>query len=270
MVDDVLLEGLIGLVDAQARQIQLLERAVEVFEARFRAKSSFAAAADRDLRAPLTVILGVLQTLETTPMDEEQRVEFVGRALGAAGDLAERLDRLAIAPGDPDPVFPRSRTRTVSVLELVEKACVSLRDALPTQRIVLHCDSDAVINTDPPRFVAIVANLLVNAAKQGRGSVVELDARLDDGEFVLDIADRGPGLLDATPEVLFDPVSRPGQSADHARGMSLHLVRMLARSLGGDATAEDRDGGGMVARVQLPQRRAEDVALRSQRATAPA
>ena len=59
----------------------------------------------------------ILQTLETTPMDEEQRVEFVGRALGAAGDLAERLDRLAIAPGDPDPVFPRSRTRTVSVLE---------------------------------------------------------------------------------------------------------------------------------------------------------
>src|SRR5207302_5321600 len=125
---------------------------VDLFEARFRAKSSFAAAADRQLRVPLTMIMGGLETLQTAPIDEGQRREFVDRAALAAQDLLEQLDRLAVAPPDPDPVLPRSRTRTVPVIELVERACVSLRDALPTQRIVLHCDSDARINTDPPRF----------------------------------------------------------------------------------------------------------------------
>ena len=267
MVDDVLLEGLVGLVDAQARQIALLERAVDLFEARLRAKSAFVAAADADLRSPLTVILGALETLQSAALSEEQRTGFTRHALDHARDLLERLERLAAEPEQPAPIFPRSRNRTVPVIELVEKACVSLRDALPTQRIVLACDGDDVINTDPPRFVAVVANLLVNAAKQGRGAVVELSARVDQGEFVLEVADRGPGLQGVAPEFLFDP-SAQGDAPDlQSRAMSFHLVRMLARSLGGEARVEDRAGGGLIARVTLPQRRAEDVAIQRARTT---
>src|SRR5439155_25781431 len=93
MVDDVLLEGLLGLVDARARQIGLLERAVDLFEARLRAKSAFVAAADADLRSPLTVVLGALETLQSGALDTAQRATFVERALEHTRSLLERLER---------------------------------------------------------------------------------------------------------------------------------------------------------------------------------
>jgi signal transduction histidine kinase len=62
---------------------------------------------------------------------------------------------------------------------------------------------------------------------------------------------------------VFEPFRRGDPSSGEGLGVGLYLVRMLARSLGGNASVEDRAGGGMGAIIRLPQRRTED-------ATAPA
>ena len=79
------------------------------------------------------------------------------------------------------------------------------------------------------------------------------------GTLVLEVADRGPGLRGVPPEVLFEAFARGDSDDDEpGQGVGLYVVRMLARSLGGEATVAERPGGGTTARVTLPQRRIED------------
>jgi two-component system osmolarity sensor histidine kinase EnvZ len=79
-----------------------------------------------------------------------------------------------------------------------------------------------------------------------------------DGVLVLEVSDRGPGLESADAEELFTPFVQGADGDPSGRGVGLYLVRMLSRSMGGDVTLSDQPGGGCVARVELPQRRAED------------
>ena len=88
------------------------------------------------------------------------------------------------------------------------------------------------ISTAPSRFVAIIVNLLENAAKYGAGGAVTVSAHVDDDELVVEVADEGPGLNDVPADVLFQAFSRgrhPGEAPGH--GIGLYMVRMLTRSL---------------------------------------
>ena len=75
---------------------------------------------------------------------------------------------------------------------------------------------------------------------------MELRAGLEGRTLVVEVVDRGPGLGGDAAEQLFEPFSRgTGVDGVPGRGVGLFLVRMLARSLGGTATLDERPAGGV-------------------------
>ena len=141
-----------------------------------------------------------------------------------------------------------------------DQAFASVSGSLPASRVHCEIEMDVEVSTAPSRFVAIVVNLLENAAKYGGQHVVELHVGLHGQSLVIEVGDRGPGLRGDSVERLFAAFSRGHAVGDlPGQGIGLYLVRMLARSLGGTATLEERRGGGLLARVTLPQRRSDDV-----------
>jgi signal transduction histidine kinase len=102
-------------------------------------------------------------------------------------------------------------------------------------------------------FDEILGNLLDNACKWAR-SRIAVSASVSDGRVAIDIDDDGPGLdAAAMPEVM-----RPGRRIDEATpgyGFGLPIAAELAELYGGSLELSRAAGGGLRARVILPQSR---------------
>ena len=98
-----------------------------------------------------------------------------------------------------------------------------------------------------------IVNLIDNAFKYGGGEV-QLQARIDGGNLVIEVLDRGPGIPGEEAERLKRPFTR----LDNARsdvtgtGLGLAIVERIARLHGGRLDLLPREGGGLAARLSLP------------------
>jgi K+-sensing histidine kinase KdpD len=251
-------------VRGQASQLTTLQRTTRELERRVALRAQIEALLAHEMRAPITMIVGVLETLHAeprkAPLGDDHAQELIGRALAQCRYLTEVVDDLLSADPEAGTTFTHAVVRPARLGDLLDRAFAAVSDAVPATRVHREIDSDLEVSTAPSRFIAIVVNLLENAAKYGGQHVVELSVGLQAENLVVEVGDRGPGLRGDSAERLFDAFVR-GQGVDDVPGdgIGLYLVRMLAGSLGGTATIEERRGGGLLARVTLPQRRSGDV-----------
>lgn len=102
---------------------------------------------------------------------------------------------------------------------------------------------------------SVVANLLSNAIKfSPAGSTVTLRAWREATRVHLELADRGPGLPETLREALksgIDLPSLPGTEGEIGQGLGLALAIEHLRRMGGELALQDREGGGLAARVTL-------------------
>jgi signal transduction histidine kinase len=144
----------------------------------------------------------------------------------------------------------------VRVDELVIQAVTNSTDV----DVPVDIDADlagVVVKADKRRLSRVIANLLDNATKYGKGaSRVEL--RKVGASVLIAVEDDGPGVPPADREAIFFRFNR-GTSAGHRRdilgvGLGLALVAEHIRLHGGSVWVEDRPGGHPGARfvIELP------------------
>jgi signal transduction histidine kinase len=122
-----------------------------------------------------------------------------------------------------------------------------------TDRLVDQLGPVVERHQGPSVLHRLVRNLLENARRHGGGADVEAHVERAGTSARLRVADRGPGVLEAERERIFEPFyRRPGASETGASyGLGLALVRQIARAHGGDAQCLPREGGGTVFEVML-------------------
>ena len=108
----------------------------------------------------------------------------------------------------------------------------------------------------PTAYSRLIANLIDNALAYG-APPVEVSTYVRDGRFVLDVADRGPGIAPGEVERLKQPFTRANAARSNAdgvagAGLGLAIVDRIARLHGGRFDLLTRDGGGTIARVSIP------------------
>jgi signal transduction histidine kinase len=199
------------------------------------------AAISHDLRTVLTRFQLRAEYID----DAEQRAK-------ALADLAEMQAMLdATLSFARDDASAEERT-SVELSSLVQTLCDDLADAgqlvtyKGTHRVTLACRPAAIRRA--------LANLIDNAVKYGGKAEVGLSDGPD--EVTIHVSDRGPGIPEAHREKVFAPFYRIEESRSRetgGTGLGLALARDIVRGHGGDITFEDRDGGGLVARVVLPR-----------------
>jgi two-component system osmolarity sensor histidine kinase EnvZ len=114
---------------------------------------------------------------------------------------------------------------------------------------------------DPLDFARIVSNLVENAARHGRtgeaAAQVSIAAAREAQTLRLEVADRGPGVPPDQLERLLRPFARIGdeRSDRGGSGLGLAIVQRLAHRHGGRCILRNRDGGGLLASVLLPDSR---------------
>ena len=116
-----------------------------------------------------------------------------------------------------------------------------------------HVPEGLQCKADPERCKQILANLLENAVKYGRGLVQVTGG--DEGDMVwFEVRDEGPGIPEDSRSRLFERYFRAEPSSGvRGTGLGLWIVRQLIESQSGKVAVSSRPGEGANFRVYLPR-----------------
>ncbi|MBV6698955.1 HAMP domain-containing histidine kinase [Kitasatospora aureofaciens] len=215
----------------------------------------FAADVSHELRTPLAAMLAVTDILdedaEHLPADTATALRMISnetiRLTRLVNDLIEisRLDAGA-APLRTEAIDAAAAVReTLDLRGWSDRVDVDLPATLPTR-------------LDPRRFDVIVANLVGNALRHGRPPVrLHLTTHGDDtdGDLVLTVTDRGPGIPPTELPHLFDRFYKADKARTRSEGsgLGLAIAQENARLHGGIIEAANSPAGGAVFTLVLPR-----------------
>lgn len=114
-------------------------------------------------------------------------------------------------------------------------------------------DQEPPIRGDAETIRRAIDNVVRNALRFSEaGQAVDIDYRLEDGLHRIAVADRGPGMDATSIEAMFEPFAR-GSDNGLGFGLGLAIARRAVALHGGQISASNRDGGGLIVRLTVPQ-----------------
>jgi len=252
--NDSVIGAVVTFLDVTTRR----EAERELQEAAAR-REQFLAMLSHELRNPLAAILSATRLLDM----EETLNERCHQASQVVERQAKHMARLLDDLLDVSRITHGRivlRNEVVDLRETTRSAIEALGPLLAehdTDLVVdLPRDSVPVVG-DPARLQQIQANLISNASKYSpRGSQVRVEVRVQDGEAMIRVSDRGRGIAKESLPKIFDLFVQGDQSLDRSEG-GLGIGLTLLRSLvdlhhGRVEAASDGPGQGSTFTVWLP------------------
>jgi CheY-like chemotaxis protein/nitrogen-specific signal transduction histidine kinase len=229
-------------------------------------KGVFLASLNHEIRTPLSGILGMLDLLLETSIDEDQR-DYLNAAHLCAESLSELLNSsLQYAALEAGQIGLEETE--FSVKEMLEAALAQQRPKAALKQIALRLTLDSglpeTLLGDAARLRELLGHLINNAIKfTHTGSVdVRVSMRTTEqhkpGVLVAEVRDTGIGIPADKLDSLFESF-RPGESglarAYPGLGLGLALAHKLATLMGGRIRVESHPGVGSTFTLEVPLRR---------------
>lgn len=232
--------------DEVGRVGKALSDAVVAIRDRKREERDALAVVAHELAAPLTVVVGQLDSLSEGPLAEPR--------LLAARDAARELlatsqDLMVLAKGD---LGLRLELSVTSLAEVAERVCREFPG------VVFVREDPGIVLAAPERLAQVARNLIRNAV-QACGSAqcvrVRVAATLDEaanqpGKVLLEVSDDGPGLTPERIERIFER-HFTARAAEGGSGLGLSVVRYLVEMHGGSVEVDSVPGEGAKFSVSL-------------------
>ena len=255
-------------LDTLARQIAIaLERVhyVEVAQqavvemASERLRNTLLGAISHDVRTPLTALIGLAESLQTTAPGAHPEVAraIVAQARALHALVNNLLDMARLESGAAGGAV-NLRRDWQSVEEVAGAAIRAARPALGAMAVTTALPADLpLVEFDAVLVERVLVNLLENAAKYGAMPVV-LSAHATRDTLVLGVRDHGPGLpvaLRGREHLLFDKFTRgEAESSTPGVGLGLAICKAIVVAHGGHIQAANAEGGGAEFTFTLPRR----------------
>ena len=230
------IEELTTALERERRRTGELEAAQDALVERSTRRQQLVARLSHELRTPVTVILGVAQTLAKVEASPEQEAELLARLVTRARDLAQLVERFELA-------IDAGLTERVDVGEVA-------RDVAARDQRVRVTTAEGLPPTNLNRGVAgrILEELVDNAL---RFSAPEKDVVVTVGPgsdgIEVRVVDEGPGIDAREHERVFGPLEQLEElnvRIHQGAGMGLALARTAARAMGGDVVIESSGAAG--------------------------
>jgi signal transduction histidine kinase len=223
-------------------------------------KNEFVGVVAHDLRSPMTVIAGYVDTVLQrwdVLSDETKRelLEVASRNTRRLSVLVEDVLQVArIESGD----FPYSIAR-FDLGSLVRRTAEEMTSARPDRPVVAEVPGGLPpVAGDEDRLWRVLTNLVSNAQKFSPDAVpVVVSVGADDDVVEVCVADRGPGIPEEDLPRLFGKFSRLGNapSGEKGTGLGLYICKALVEAQGGTIDVESRVGRGTTMRFTVPRAR---------------
>jgi two-component system sensor histidine kinase KdpD len=265
-LDPAVLERVLGSLAAllayAADRERLGRKAVEA-EALRRSdavKTTILRTLSHDLRSPLTAIRAAAELLHGGEVSPAERAELVATVRAEA----ERLSRLVANVLDLSRLEARAadpRPELWTADGLVTRALEALGPAGERVDVELPADSPPV-SVDAAQIERALVNLLENALKfSPEAERVRVEVKTAEGEVVLRVRDRGPGISPRLVDRIFDAFERGSPTGD-GTGLGLAIARGFVQANGGRLWVESEPGEGASFAIALPVAKGATVSVR--------
>jgi two-component system phosphate regulon sensor histidine kinase PhoR len=241
----------------------LLSRDVTAVEQAEIMRRDFVANVSHEIRTPLTVLMGFVETLQSLPLDDEERRRYLGL-------MAQQAHRMQTLVND---------LLTLSRLE--GSPLPGAGEWIPVATLMAHCEQEgqalsAVLGKahalrfepappleiagSPSELQSALSNLVSNAVRYTPpGGTIQVQWRqLTDGRSEFAVRDTGPGIA---PEHIsrlterFYRVDRSRSRETGGTGLGLAIVKHVVQRHGGELKIQSTLGVGSTFAIQFPASR---------------
>ena len=219
-----------------------------------RVKSEFLAAMSHEIRTPLTGLLGMVELLRATALDQEQA--SYAEAVSRSGDalmtiINDILDISKVEAGRLELEAIDFKIRSV-VEEVAELMAPRAQNKGVELIVAISPNIPEWLRGDPARLRQVLLNLISNAVKfTDRGEIivsvqpvagVGMRRRIE-----FEVSDTGVGISEATQERLFEKFAQADSSTARkfgGTGLGLAISRQLIGLMGGEIGVRSEPGKG--------------------------
>lgn len=208
-----------------------------------------------DLRTPLTVIGGYIESMRDGVLKPTQeRLGIVGGEVQHLQRLVNDLGTLAQAEGG-EMRLNREALSPVSLLRTMAKTYQPLAEKQGIAVAVDAAESLPRIDADPDRLTQVFGNLVTNALRHTpNGGTITFRAEAAGKAVSLMVSDTGEGIAPEDLPRVFDRFYRgdKARTTHGESGLGLAIAKSIVEMHGGTIAAESAPGRGTTMRVTLP------------------
>ncbi len=235
----------------KAQQDLLARQDKELLEAeKEKTRANLLRAVSHDIRTPLTGIIGNSESIieNTSAMDEEEKLRLVTNINRDARWLLSMVENLLSVTRIDEKSSKVDKTPEI-VDEVVSAAVSHFRKNFPENGITVKVPEEPVMaEMDPLLIQQVLINILNNAAAHsGTRDPIELQVRVEDGNVLFSVRDRGKRIPPDRLEHIFDGGSfaTEDESPDSKRGMGigLSICKTIIDAHDGGIKAVDHEDG---------------------------
>ena len=246
--------ALIAIALERVHYVEVAQDAVVRMESE-RLRNSLLAALSHDLRTPLTVLVGLAESLTLTkpplsPAQLETAEAIQDEARRMSTMVSNLLDMARIESGEV-----KLNLQWQPLEEVVGSALNAAHGMLKQHGVETQIPRDLpLVRIDALLIERVLVNLLENASKYTPpGSRIILAAEVIADRLSVSVSDNGPGLPVGREEAVFQKFTRgERESATPGVGLGLAICRAIIESHQGKIVASGRPGGGARFTFTLP------------------
>jgi signal transduction histidine kinase len=233
-------------LERERRRARQLELAQEALLERAARRHELLSRLGHELRTPVTVILGMAQTLSKGTGTPEQRTEMQDALVFRAQGLARLVSRL-------------EGVVEAGLTEYTDVALLASELTGLSSRVRVETPGRPVLATLNRVAARRILEELVENSLEFSADVEPVVVRVEQtgGAVEVRVIDRGPGVAEDSLERIFEPLEQAEElhtRTHQGAGLGLTVARMSARSMDGDVTLESTgpEGSVFLWRVTLP------------------
>ena len=215
-------------------------------------KDEFIGLVSHELRSPLTVVIGALNTAMDERISEDEAKLLLKDAASSAETLSVILDNMLELSRYQAGRLTLARD-VVKIEEIAARVAARIGQKYEGHKFVLEIPGISSVRADKVRLEQVLYNLIDNAAKYSpEGSCVRVFGRSEPDNTVVGVSDEGIGISPENQKKLFAPFSRIPGCGVKGIGLGLVVCKRLVEAHGGRMWIESQPSKGSTFLFTLP------------------
>lgn len=235
-----------GILKESRRQFVKLQRA----EA---ANQQLLTDLSHDVRTPLASLIGYLEALDSQTAKEKE--EYIHVAYRKALDLQELIDMLFqwFKLTSEEQLY---QMRIYDINELTREIMIEHIPVFEKNKISFSAnipDDEWLVRIDRMAYARIMGNLISNAMKHGKCSLIEIEIQKSKDHVLLSVANNGIAIPENKLPFIFERLYKcDAARSGNGNGLGLAIVKELTSAMSGEIDVKSTLGGKTVFYLTLP------------------